>query len=160
MRSRLTSTLAAGLMCSACPSQAAGVPTKQSPSSVKVAAPAGFEAMLQQQEGIADLFFGGRKLGPVRIHSRPGSISFDDVKGVVDLIPNLRDRDAVSAALAGDVDAHQALVCSPSRVEGCGQLAPAAAGIIYDEDHFRVDAFVNPHLLLVQTVSATTSLAA
>src|SRR4051812_48507015 len=123
MRPGLTLKLAAGLICAVCPAQATGAATGAS-TSVKVAAPAGFEAMIQRQEGVADLFFGGRKLGQVRIHSRPGIVSFDDVRTVVGLIPNLRDRDVVFAALSGELDAHQALVCSPSRVEGCGRLTP------------------------------------
>ena len=92
MRSRLTPTLAAGLLCSACPSYAAGGPATPSPPSVKVPAPAGFRG---------DAPAAGRCGRPVLRRAQAGAgenplpprhISFDDVRTVIDLIPNLRDR--------------------------------------------------------------------
>ena len=38
-------------------------------------------------------------------------------------------------------------VCAQSNAGDCGVLEPQLAGIIYDEDHFRVDLFINPNFV-------------
>ena len=46
---------------------------------------------------------------------------------------------------------HANQVCTPgANPAECGRLAPQTAGVIFDQDHFRVDLFVNPQLLAIK----------
>lgn len=116
-----------------------------------VGAPQGFEALAQPREVVADLYFGGRKIGEATAISRPGVLRFKDPSRVAALVPDDADPAAVAGALTGDLPTNNGLLCSDGKIEGCGELMPAVAGIIYDEDRFRVDLFVAPRMLRLIT---------
>jgi hypothetical protein len=112
-----------------------------------VDAPAGFEELARPREIVVDLFFGGLKVGEARATVRPGSLQFLAPADVAALIPNAIDRSRLAAGLSGELATNSSAACTEGGSSNCGKLAPATAGIIFDEQHFRVDLFVNPKLL-------------
>ncbi|HSQ99939.1 MAG TPA: hypothetical protein VLM36_08480, partial [Sphingomicrobium sp.] len=105
--------------------------------------PAGFSELAREHELLVDIFFGGQKVGEARVIARPGSVRFKDPEAVLALIPNVATSPGLREALAGDLPSNAGLVCAEGARTGCGELSPQVAGIIFDEDHFRVDLFVN-----------------
>jgi hypothetical protein len=111
--------------------------------------PAGFAALATSREALVDIYFGGRKVGSALVESRPGSLKFKAPAVVLALIPGLIAGPELAARAAGDLPTNTAVLCSLAKTSACGALAPEVLGIIYDEDRFRVDIFVNPRFLSV-----------
>ena len=122
---------------------------RDSSTTIETAAPAGFDALARPRKLVADVYFGGRKVGEAVAVSSPGLLRFDEPDKVAALIPDAADPARLAAALAGDLPANTSLVCSDGNSSGCGELMPPVAGIIFDEDRFRVDLFVAPTMLRV-----------
>jgi len=134
--------------------------------------PAGFDDLLRPQQGVADVYFGGRRMGQAEIGFEPGAVRLIDPAAVVALLPGVIDPTVVTAALAADrLDAQAGLACgggfgrpgsemadatdgSDGGVEGCGRLTPEVAGVIFDQDRYRLDVFVNPRLLSISPAVA------
>jgi hypothetical protein len=116
--------------------------------------PAGFDDLERPREALVDLYFGGRKLGEVLVVTRPGSLRFRSPGDIIAKIPELIPSADLASALSAELPANSGRVCHGGAPEGCGSLAPDVLGIIYDEDHFRVDLFVNPHFLKVVKAGA------
>lgn len=112
--------------------------------------PAGFDELERPREGLVDIYFGGRKLGEALVTTRPGYLKFRSVEDLLAKIPQLIPSAELRSALAGELPANSGAVCRERATDGCGTLSPAVAGIIYDEDHFRVDLFANPRFLKVE----------
>lgn len=112
-----------------------------------VGVPSGFAQLTQTREMLVDVFFGGRMIAEATVLARPGHVRFKDPGSLLAHIPGLAASPELPSALAGDLDANVALACSGTQSEGCGELSPAIAGIIFDEAHFRVDLFINPRFL-------------
>jgi hypothetical protein len=112
-----------------------------------VGVPSGFEELAGPREIVVDIYFGGQKLGEVPATVRPGSLEFRDPAGVARLVPNALDVGRLAGFLSGALPANSGLVCPDASSNACGVLEPNTAGIIFDEQHFRVDIFVNPRLL-------------
>lgn len=109
--------------------------------------PPGFENLEAPREVLVDLYFGGRKIGDAFATARAGTLRFRDAQAVAAKIPNLKSGPEVLTALTGDLPTHSDLVCSKTNAGHCGSMSPAAASIIYDEDQFRAEIFVNPRYL-------------
>jgi hypothetical protein len=116
--------------------------------------PAGFDDLERPREALVDLYFGGRKLGEVLVVTRPGSLRFRSPDDIIGKIPELIPSADLASALSAELPANSGSVCRGGAAEGCGSLAPDVLGIIYDEDHFRVDLFVNPRFLKVVKAGA------
>ena len=122
----------------------------ESAASVKIGTdgiPAGFDQLSRQRDVLVDIFFGGRKVGEARAMARPGFLRFKEPEKVLGLLPNVEMAPELSAAMSNDLPSNSALVCPEGTSKDCGTLSPETAGIVYDEDHFRVDIFVNPKWL-------------
>jgi hypothetical protein len=111
--------------------------------------PAGFVELSRQRDVLVDLFFGGRKIGEARAMARPGYLRFKQPEQVLELIPNVEMSAELSAAMSQEFPSNAALICPEGASGGCGTLSPETAAIIYDEDHFRVDIFINRKWLRV-----------
>lgn len=120
-----------------------------------VSVPDGFQRLTSEREELVDLYFGGQKIGATRVITRPGSIRFRTPDDVFKLLPDLLVAPATTAALEHDLDTNVSRVCGDGVRKDCGDLSPAVLGIIYDENHFRVDLFVNPKWLRVHNASDT-----
>lgn len=122
------------------------------PPVITVSAPEGFSDLTQDHTLLVDVFFGGVRKGETQVSTSPGAVNFKEPAEVLELLPELTDRQGVEAALAaGSLSANGQLACSksadPSR---CGRLSPEVVGVIFDRDRFRIDIFVNPRFLAVQ----------
>jgi len=110
-------------------------------------APEGFEALASERLVVLDAYAGGEKLGEVRATIAPGTLKFNDPTAVAGLIPDVARQGELVSALTGSLPTNASLACGRGRPEGCGTLAADRAGIILDEERFRVDIFVPPDML-------------
>ncbi|MBV1916577.1 MAG: TcfC E-set like domain-containing protein [Sphingomonadaceae bacterium] len=119
--------------------------------SISVSEPSGFSNLVEDQRAVVDIYFGNRRLGEAEIIFKPGSLRFVDPQKLIALLPDLESEAPVKAALsAPDLPTHANLVCSiGSDVKRCGRLSPTVAGIIFDQQKFRVDLFINSNMLAV-----------
>jgi hypothetical protein len=116
-------------------------------SRLTMAAPPGFEDLAAERQLLLDVWFGGRKLGEARVRVAPGLLTFEDPAAVAALVPEVARPLELRQALEGPLETNVSRLCGASRDEGCGTIEPSAAGVILDEERFRVDLFVNPALL-------------
>ena len=112
--------------------------------------PEGFESLFDDQSSLVDVYYGGRFLGAAMATFNPESIRFEDPAPLVDKIPNMLAPAEVLKALHGDIPTNQEFRCFYTGQSNCGILDPEVAGVIFNEDNFRVDIFINPELLSVQ----------
>ncbi|HET9810462.1 MAG TPA: CS1-pili formation C-terminal domain-containing protein [Sphingomicrobium sp.] len=105
--------------------------------------PDGFADLARERDLLVDVYFGGRKIGEARIMARSGYVRFKEPGRILALVPNIDIAPELSAAVAGNLKSNARLVCSDGTTKGCGLLEPAIAGVIFDEDRFRLDLFVN-----------------
>jgi hypothetical protein len=77
----------------------------------------------------------------------PGLLTFEDPAAVAALVPEVARPLELRQALEGALETNVSRLCGASREKGCGSIEPLAAGVILDEERFRVDLFVNPALL-------------
>ena len=122
------------------------------------AQPTGFEGLTAERQLLLDVYFAGRKLGTARALLTPGSLTFEDPEAVARLIPDVARLTQLIAGLRGPLPSNVALVCGPIRADGCGSLHPQPAGVIVDEERFRVELFVSPELLIMPDPSAPSYL--
>ena len=108
-----------------------------------VGVPDGFTELARDRELLVDLYFGGRKVGETRVTTQPGSLRFKNPAEAIAVIPNIETSAELIAAFESDFPTNTARACGEGRTLDCDQLSPRVAGIIFDEDHFRVDLFVN-----------------
>ena len=115
--------------------------------------PAGFANLTAERTMVVDLYFGGIRRGEARIDVTPGSIRFVNPRGVLGLLPSLESPDLVLDALSGhELPANSDLRCSlGTDPETCGRMAPSVFSVIFDPDRFRVDIFLNPRFVSVQS---------
>lgn len=111
--------------------------------------PAGFDELERPRESLVDIYFGGRKVCEALVVAMPGSLRFRSADDVLGRIPELVPSPELRSALTDELATNSNAVCRGGATDGCGILAPAVVGIIYDEDHFRVDVFANPRFLKV-----------
>lgn len=109
-----------------------------------VGIPAGFSELARPRESMVDVYFGGRKIGEARLTVRPGFVRFRDPDQILTLIPNLITSPILGAAAATELPANAGRICPSGITLNCGELSPALFGVIFDEDRFRLDVFVNP----------------
>ena len=112
--------------------------------------PVGFESLFDDQHSLVDVYYAGRFIGTAMATFNPDTIRFDDPKPVVDKIPNTLAPEDILESLSGDLATNQEFRCYHKGQRNCGQLDPEISGVIFNEDNYRVDIFVNPSLLSVQ----------
>jgi hypothetical protein len=119
---------------------------------VKAGVPRGFEAFDQPNETLIDLFYGGLYVGSFRAIYTPKSILFATPEDVVSKIPAIKydAMPAIKKVLSGEMPTNSQLTCARVPEEGCGKLTPEVAGVIFYEDRFEAELFVNPNLLAEQ----------
>jgi hypothetical protein len=160
--------LATLAVTAAAPATALGAGMASGANLAAAGPPPGFEELARPREIVVDIFFGGKKRGEAVAVSRPGFLHFRDPAAVAALVPDAADPAALASAFAGDLDTHSELVCSAASSPACGSLPAGTDGIIFDEQHFRVDLFVkaadvrpsgpiNPYLPAPSAVPSLTS---
>lgn len=136
----------------AAPFAQAATGNKSGVTHIELGEPAGFSSLTGEQSAVVDVFFGNKRIGDAKVTFRPGRLTISDPEKLVTLLPDLIDRTAVLTALsAPDLPSRPELICTPSaNPEQCGRLLPQVAGIIFDQDRFRLDIFVNPQLMAIR----------
>lgn len=109
--------------------------------------PPGFVELAGERQVLVDIYFGGRKVGEAFAIAAPGRLRFQDGGAVAAMVPGILARADVASALGQALSTNSDRICANGNGADCGVLAPAVAAIIYDEERFRVDLFVNPRLL-------------
>ena len=109
-----------------------------------VGVPVGFSELARPRESLVDVYFGGQKIGETRITARPGFVRFHDPDELLGLIPNIIASQTIVATVAGELPANAGSTCPSGINLNCGSLSPETLGVIFDEDRFRLDVFVNP----------------
>ncbi len=122
--------------------------------------PQGFEHLEAERQTILDVYAGGIKVGEARAAVQPGLVRFEDAQAVAQLIPDVANPTALAAALSGSLPSNAGLACSASQQTECGLLQPLTAGVILDEQRFRIDVFLNPSLLKLPEPGSPEYLAA
>ncbi len=112
--------------------------------------PDSFSDMAEPQTSLVDVYLHERKIVSTIASFAPGWVRFDNPREIAEKLPEGVDRNRVVEALTGDLATNAALLCLEPPKPGCGRLRPEVAGIIFDQDRFRADLFVNPALLPVQ----------
>lgn len=114
--------------------------------------PAGFEALLEKQSTLLDVYFADEFLVSLLGEFNTNEVEFAAPGEIAQRIPGLVNRLLVEQALRGPLDANAQLRCYTRGQPNCGALEPEVAGIIFDEDRFRVDIFVNSEYLALQVI--------
>ena len=123
---------------------------------IEASEPPGFSALTEMQSAVADVYSGGKRIGEAKVTFQPGRLTLADPAKLVALLPDLANAPAVLTALsAANLPSNSGLVCTPAaNPAACGRLAPPIAGIIFDQDRFRIDVFVNPEMITVKEAVA------
>ena len=123
-------------------------PARAAEMHVSAAMPADFAALARSQRVMLDVYVADRRIGQFEAEADPGAITFRHPDQIAAAVPDLLDRAAVAAALAGRLDPNARFRCADA-VAACEHPTPAVAQIVYDGAHFRAELFVNPRLLAV-----------
>ena len=111
--------------------------------------PEGFGEIAGPRVGLVDLFYGDRKIGETLIEARPGTLRFRSPGEVLAKLTQAVPAPELLSAIAADLPTNTQAVCSLGNALSCGSLEPQVLSIIYNEEKFRVDLFVNPNYLKV-----------
>ena len=109
--------------------------------------PEGFNQLASSRAVYLDVYFGDRKVAEMSAVTRPGWLRFRRPGDLLAKLPDVIATPEVTAALADELATNSAAVCSQSNAGACGVVSPQVLGIIYNEDRFRVDIFINPKFL-------------
>lgn len=113
---------------------------------VRMAAPENFQAFLEPQTTLVDVYYGGRYVIATLATYTPQWIRFHNPDEVIDALPDIIGRLSLLNHLTGDIDTNAGLVCARPGQPLCGRLEPDFIGVIFDETRFRADVFVHPDL--------------
>lgn len=105
--------------------------------------PSKFEDISGPRDVVVDVYFGGRSLGEARAVIRPGFVRFSDPEAVATLLAAHGDGSRILKILESEMPSNSGRVCPRMAAANCGYLEPSQVGIIFDEDHFRVDFFLS-----------------
>lgn len=109
--------------------------------------PEGFDELASPRTTMVDVYYGDQKVGEALANTKPGTLQFQSPADVVRMLPHVEGEREVRDGLSRELPTNAALVCSRSSSTLCGTLEPDVVGIIYEENRFRVNVFVNPRFL-------------
>ena len=117
--------------------------------------PEGFEALSRPQRSLVDIYYGNRYLGSQLALYTPGTIEFSDPSRIVQLISDINDPVLITSALSGQLNTNTEQICITEGQNDCGILTPAVSGVIFDENRFRVDVFINRRFLATRSANVS-----
>lgn len=152
-RTRLASLTKALLGCTILSSAMATPADAGSRPVITALEPVEFANITAERTMLVDLYYGGTRRGETRVSVTPGEVRFDAPDDVLSLLPALEDPDRVLHSISGQpLPSNSGLKCTPGAdPRTCGRMSPALLSVIYDPDKFRVDIFLNPELVRVQS---------
>ncbi|WP_444932202.1 TcfC E-set like domain-containing protein [Microbulbifer sp. SSSA002] len=127
---------------------------------IETGIPKGFEDLSKPQFILADLYYGGQKIGTTPITVHPTYITFNSPTAVFDLLPQSTNPTLIAQLLQKPQDKNAHRVCQNLTQIDCGYLVPEDFAVIYDSDLYRLDIFFAPELLPQQQAIASPFLPA
>lgn len=118
------------------------------PAEISVGMPSEFAALAQRQQLVIDLFLSDRRIGQFEVETTPSSVRFTHPDAVVAAIPDAGDVAALTAALSRDLDPNGRFLCGTAGA--CDTPRPDVAAIVFDQQRYRADLYINPALLAVR----------
>ncbi len=109
--------------------------------------PAGFESLNQPMTSIIDVYFQGQLLATASATFTSDTILFATPDTILIQILNLKDKHTVLAHLSGWISSHSRYLCYAPTQKDCGLITPDVIGVIFDDQSFRADLFINPNFL-------------
>ena len=113
-------------------------------------APDGFDDFLAPQKTVIDVFYQNRFIVAASATYSLTGVSFSNPDVLIQAIPSIKRPPTVLRVLEGELDKNAHLICRGAVRLNCGILEPTIAGVIFDENRFRVDLFIHPDYLSVQ----------
>src|SRR5579884_277683 len=123
-------------------------------ATISAETPEGFSELASSRTVFLDVYFGDRKIGETFAVSRPGFLRFRAPGNLLSKLPDVIATPELTAALAEELPTNSQAVCSQTNRGSCGTISPQLLGIVYDEDRFRVDIFINTKFLRTSRVQA------
>jgi outer membrane usher protein FimD/PapC len=109
--------------------------------------PPGFEFLDEPQTTIMDVYYGAELVQQAEVTYTPITVRFSNPTLVVASITDAADKQAIIAALSGDIATHSAQLCTTRNPSPCGVIQPEVAGVIFDPGKLRLNVFINPRFL-------------
>ncbi|OED44642.1 hypothetical protein AB833_01260 [Chromatiales bacterium (ex Bugula neritina AB1)] len=109
--------------------------------------PAGFENLLEPQQGAIDVYHQDRYVATIQSIYSPDRLTFSEPERILERLESVSSKASLLDPLSGELNTNTDLLCANSSQTDCGLLAPDVVGIIFDESNFRADLFINPRLL-------------
>jgi Mat/Ecp fimbriae outer membrane usher protein len=115
---------------------------------ITIKPPPGFESDDILEETIIDIIFDGQKVASAPARFDLESISFTDPEGLAALLPSVRDRVSVLAALSKSLPQNREQLCSSPEQKSsarlsCGYLQPEIVGVIFDPGRLEAHLFIS-----------------
>ena len=121
---------------------------QDAPLVVEAKPPPGFEALLEPQDSLIDVYFGGRLLTAAMATFDPDTITFHTPEEIVEHLHDLVDRVLILNRLRGQLPVHANLICARPTATNCGSLEPDVVGVIFDAGRFKAELFLNQRYLV------------
>lgn len=111
--------------------------------------PAGFESLNEPQTSVLDVYYNNRSLGALPATYTLTTVTFLQPAQLAELIPDVKDKAAVTQAFRKALPAHAELVCADKRpLPVCNIPEFKDAAVVFDVNKYRADIFIDPNLLL------------
>lgn len=121
--------------------------TPSSPTSLRTAAPAGFQDLEGPVETFFDILYLNRRIGSFRATISGGLIRFADPTAVAAALGDQIDVPAVTGLLSQPLPLNQDRVCQPEAMD-CGFLPVGTSGVIVDVENFSLNLFLDRKYLV------------
>lgn len=115
--------------------------------SLTASPPANFAELEGPRDMMVDVYFGGDRLGVARATTLQGTLRFQDPAKVANMLAPYGNALQIKQALQAALPSNTGKACSRMLSSNCGRLEPNMVGVIFDEDHFRVDVFLSERLV-------------
>ena len=106
--------------------------------------PAGFEFFSELQTSAIDVYYNNQYLGSFIAEYNFEKIRFNRPELMTDTISGIKLPEVVTHALEGWLNPNTRRHCQAIQTSNCGFISPEIAGVIFYEDQFRADLFINP----------------
>ena len=114
---------------------------------IAVTVPKGFEHFTEKQTTIADIYYGGLRVGEALISYDLEEVWFEEPEKILDLISDVeKEKASIRAVLREPFARNGDKLCRREGLSVCESLKPESVGIIFNESLFRVDLFINSKL--------------
>ncbi|MGI1678247.1 MAG: TcfC E-set like domain-containing protein [Cellvibrionaceae bacterium] len=113
--------------------------------------PPGFESLSEPQTTIVDIYFGDEYLISQLATYTADEITLSNSNVIIAKIPTILDTESVQGILDSPLPTNVELACFYEGQNNCGNYTPRITGVIFNENSFRVDLFINSDYLSVRT---------